>query len=64
MKTEAWKAVLLGLMIGITGGVRAKSDTKSGLKEKRTMRVHDACHKCILLEKCLSLVHQAVNASS
>lgn len=33
-------------------------------KEKRTMRVHDACHKGILLEKCLTLVHQAVNASS
>ncbi|MEB7711308.1 hypothetical protein NGC32_01010 [Kluyvera cryocrescens] len=33
-------------------------------KEKRTMRVHDACHKGILLEKCLSLVHQAVKASS
>ncbi len=35
-----------------------------GKKEKRTMRVHDARHKCILLEKCLSLVHQAVKASS
>ena len=33
-------------------------------KEKRTMRVHDARHQCILLEKCLSLVHQAVKASS
>lgn len=38
---------------------------KSGeTKEKRTMRVHDACHNGNLLEKCLTVVHQAVTASS
>ncbi|VDZ84455.1 Uncharacterised protein [Kluyvera intermedia] len=50
-------------MLGVKIGGGCRSVRRKG-KQKRTMRVHDAFHNGILLEKCLTLVHQWANASS